>query len=304
MIKLVNDINKANCITHAGNMHADDVFATAFLELYLKDVYLFRATDVNNEIKEKEGVFIYDIGLGEYDHHGVNPKTRENGIIYCSFGLLWSSFGKKYLEENNYSNIELLHAAFEKDLVEAIDADDNGDFPKIEAPYKVKTLSDIIKLYNPKYNSNENIGEQFLKAESFAKDIIKEELYNLSGRIIAKEKVHNALKDVQNHILVLEEHMPYLEAILEYDTKGKVYYIVFPSNRGGYIIRAVQKSLTDSTLRKPFPKEWGGLTNQDLERITGVKDATFCHSQQFICATKTKEAAILLAECALNYCQE
>ena len=35
MMKLVNDIKEANCITHGGTMHADEVFATAFLEMYL-----------------------------------------------------------------------------------------------------------------------------------------------------------------------------------------------------------------------------------------------------------------------------
>ena len=33
MITLVKDIKDANCITHSGTMHADEIFATAFLEL-------------------------------------------------------------------------------------------------------------------------------------------------------------------------------------------------------------------------------------------------------------------------------
>ena len=41
MMKLVNDIKEANCITHSGTMHADEIFATAFLDLYLKDLKVF-----------------------------------------------------------------------------------------------------------------------------------------------------------------------------------------------------------------------------------------------------------------------
>ena len=33
-MKLVTDIKKAKYITHSGTMHADEVFATAFLDLY------------------------------------------------------------------------------------------------------------------------------------------------------------------------------------------------------------------------------------------------------------------------------
>ena len=36
MIVLVKDIKEATCVTHSGTMHADEVFATAFLDLYLK----------------------------------------------------------------------------------------------------------------------------------------------------------------------------------------------------------------------------------------------------------------------------
>ena len=32
MIKIVKRQEDANCITHSGTMHADEVFATAFLE--------------------------------------------------------------------------------------------------------------------------------------------------------------------------------------------------------------------------------------------------------------------------------
>ena len=46
MIKIVNDIKEAKFITHSGVFHADDVFATAFLDLYYKNIlfvflYLF-----------------------------------------------------------------------------------------------------------------------------------------------------------------------------------------------------------------------------------------------------------------------
>ena len=49
MIVLVKDIKEANCITHSGTFHADEVFATAFLDLYLKDIKVHRTTELNYE---------------------------------------------------------------------------------------------------------------------------------------------------------------------------------------------------------------------------------------------------------------
>ena len=47
MIKVVARQEDANCITHSGTMHADDVFSTAFLDLYLGDRKVFRTTKID-----------------------------------------------------------------------------------------------------------------------------------------------------------------------------------------------------------------------------------------------------------------
>ena len=70
MIVLVKDIKEATCVTHSGTMHADEVFATAFLDLYLKDIKVCRTLNIN-EI-ENENVIIYDIGRGKFDHHQLD----------------------------------------------------------------------------------------------------------------------------------------------------------------------------------------------------------------------------------------
>ena len=100
MLKLVNTIEEANFATHSGSMHADEVFATAFLELYFGDIKLLRTTNINPS--EHENILVYDIGRGRFDHHMVDAKTRDNGIKYCSFGLLWQEF----LEKNYMASMD------------------------------------------------------------------------------------------------------------------------------------------------------------------------------------------------------
>ena len=97
MIKIVNNEQQANCITHSGTMHADEVFSTAFLEMYLKDVRIYRTNYIDNS-KVQENTIIYDVGRGKYDHHQPEAAKRENDITYCSFGLLWKEYGKEFLK--------------------------------------------------------------------------------------------------------------------------------------------------------------------------------------------------------------
>ena len=297
-MELVKDIYEANCITHSGTMHADDVLATAFLELYLGNIKLYRTTDIPIGISSE--VIIYDVGRGKFDHHQEDAKKRENGIPYCSFGLLWQEYGRNFLEKRNIDNVEDVFLAFDKDFIEAIDADDNGIFPKIEASYKVKTLSDIIKLFNPGYKSNQKENDQFKKAVTFAKTIIEEELIKLNGKIIAKEQVLKALEKKENHTLFLEEYMPYEHTLLQEETANDVYFVVYPSNRGGYGIKTVPISQENHTKRKDFPESWAGLVNEELEQISNIKGLKFCHSTRFLVTCDTLETAKIVIETTLK----
>ena len=83
-MKLVTKINDAKYVTHNGTMHADEVFATAFLDLYKKDIEVIRVSTVEKDKLQPDAI-VYDIGRGKFDHHGQEVETRENGIKYSSF---------------------------------------------------------------------------------------------------------------------------------------------------------------------------------------------------------------------------
>lgn len=299
MIVLVKDIKEANCITHSGTMHADEVFATAFLDLYLKDIKVCRTTEIPYKDIDSNAI-IYDIGRGEFDHHQQDAKKRDNQITYSSFGLLWQKFGKKYLEEENIPNIEDVFLGVDKDFIEAIDADDNGIFPKIEADYKVKTVSNIIKLFNPGYDSNEDESTQFMKAVTIAREILIQEIKSVVGKVKAKYKVIETIKNTKGNILILDEYMPYEESLLLNDPEQRIYFVIFPSNRGGYNIKTVPKSAEDKTFRKEFPLEWASLINEELEKVTGVPGSRFCHTSRFLLSCDTLETAYKLIDKALS----
>lgn len=299
-MELVKDIYDASFITHSGTMHTDDIFSTAFLDLYYKNIKVFRTTTIPKDIDKN--VIIYDIGRGKFDHHQEDAKKRENGITYCSFGLLWQEFGKDFLKKRNIDNIEEVFTAFDKDLIEAIDADDNGIFPKIEAQYKVKTLSEVFKLFNPGYKSGQDEKEQFIKAVKVAKIIIEEELLSVIGKVIAKKQVLKCLEKKENHTLYLDEYMPYEQTILQEESANDILFVVYPSNRGGYGIKTVPISSEDHNKRLDFPEEWAGLENEELEEKSGIKGLKFCHLTRFLATADTLETAKIVVNKALeNY---
>ena len=288
-MKLVTEIKKAKYITHSGTMHTDEVFATAFLDLYKKDIKLIRLPQVPDNIKED--VLVYDIGRGKFDHHQEDAKIRDNGIKYSSFGLLFKEFGRDYLKQIGIDEIEEVFTSLDKELIEGIDAVDNGIFPEINAPFKVRTLDDIIKTCNPSYGTNETESEQFIKAVELAKIIFQETLYNIIGKVKARKIVLEKLKNTTKDYLELEEYVQYEETILKNEERNHILFALYPSNRGGWGIKTIKKSLEDKTDRLQFPKEWAGLEKEELEQVSGIKGMEFCHTGRFLVTCKTKEAA-------------
>ena len=298
MITLVKDINEADGITHNGTMHADEVFATAFLSLYFGNFKVARVSEVPKDISTN--TIIYDIGKGKFDHHQTDARIRDNGIKYSSFGLLFEEYGLSYLKKLKLKNTKAIYNYLVKDFIEAIDAIDNGIFPEIKSIYKIKTVSDVIKIFNPSYGSNDKEDEQFIKAVSLAESILTEELKNVIGKVEAGVKVKKILNKTKGPILILDEYLPYEETVLTSLSGKKILFAIYPSNRGGYGIKTIPISTTDKTSRVYFPKEWGGLTNDALEKVTGIKGSLFCHTNRFLMTASDLDTAKKLAELAIN----
>ncbi len=290
--------DKATFLTHCGTMHADEVFATAFLS-FLFDIKLARVKEITAEDRKRD-VIIYDIGYGKFDHHQEDGRVRENGIKYAAFGLLFDYYGKEFLEGLGVEKVDTVKKAIEQDFIIGLDAIDNGVFPSIDAPYKVKTTSDLIKLFNPSYRSGQDENEQFLKAVSLAQMILSLEIERIIGKEKAKIKVIEEINRQVGPILILDEYMPYEEVLLQQENAKDILFVMFPSNRGGYAINTVPQDLTHKEDRLLFPKSWAGKTGIELVKETGVEGSNFCHINRFLVTAKDKDSAYKLANLAIE----
>lgn len=300
MLTLVNNSKEANAITHAGTFHADDVFASVFLSKMF-DLKLYRTNNIE-EVENIEDKIVFDIGLKEFDHHGLNARVRENGIKYSSFGLLFEHFGKKYLQNKNIPEVEECYLNFLKEFVIQIDAIDNGFFPPNPKEYTVKTLDDIIGIMNKTWREISDNSKEFIMACQIAEIIFDRIEKRIIDKMFAKELVEKAIVTSKDEILVLEEYMPFMDVLLtsKEEKANHIKYAIMPSNRGGFNIRAINSEMGTHNLRLPFPKEWGGKTKEELVLLTKIPSFRFCHTGLFLCSCETLEDAIKIAKLAIK----
>ena len=198
------------------------------------------------------------------------------------------------MKKKSFSNIDILWEYIDKDFIEGIDADDNGFFPKIDAIYKVKTLSNIIKIFNPSYDSYETESEQFIKAVDVAKKIFIEEVLYANGKVMANAIINKILDNLDSNskYLILDKFLPYEETILNRSDMNNLLFVAFPSNRGGYVIKTIPKNLEDKTARVAFPSEWAGLEGKELEEKSKIPGLIFCHTGRFIVSCKDYDTVL------------
>ena len=96
-IEIVKNIKEANCVTHGGTFHADDVFATVILSKIMPEIRIIRLLEVTEQMPEN--VIIYDIGAGKFDHHQFGGNGEREGVKYAACGLIWKQFGKEVLKK-------------------------------------------------------------------------------------------------------------------------------------------------------------------------------------------------------------
>ena len=297
-VKITKNIKEANCVTHNGTFHADEVFSTILFSRLIPEVIVCRTSDLEDSNNSQ---YIYDVGGGELDHHqfGGNGK-RENGVMYSSCGLVWKKYGKDVIKKYSKDDIDTIWENMDKNLIQYIDAGDNGQIPAIETDYKIVQLATIISEFNPNWDENVEADDRFMQAVELADTIFENAIKSTISKVKAMGNVEKSIQDSKDGVMILDKYMPWKEILLNSsNNKAKlINFVIFPSNRGGYNIYTVPEKIGSFESRKLFPKEWAGLKDKELQNVTTEETARFCHNKCFICAVETKEDAIKIAHIA------
>lgn len=307
MIRTTTDIKKANLITHAGIFHADDVMATVILEKAIGNVTVCRVNEVPKNLDTS--VIVYDIGGGKWDHHqkggnGARKIGSKEGVPYAAAGLIWKDWGQKVIRKNA-SNINVLEVwnAVDKMLIQGIDATDNG-FVNNPNNQTVSTMSvcQQISNYNPNWDEEESFDDAFVRACVSARETLDNVIRKSVSACKAKNIVKEAIEKSSNHVMILNKFVPW-QRHLYYSTNPKaldIWFVIYPSLRGGYNWQTVTTNLRDHIPMKAVPEEWCGLKGRELREITGVETAIFCHDAGFVGSAETMQDAIKMARLAIT----
>lgn len=297
-LEIVDMEKDADFITHSGTFHADEVMATVILLNEFGNIKLFRTSTVNNS-----DAFVYDVGFGKFDHHQMDfNEKRENGIKYASCGLIWKNFGLNIINKLNVEDKKAFFDIIDKNIVMDIDRDDNGQTLSNEPEIKLQNIPNLIANFNPAWNDLSSETECFLNAVSFANTTFNNIVKNMLSKEAARKIIEKKIDESKNGILILDNYMPWKDIVLSSKNPkaSEILYAVFPSKRGGYNVVATPVSPGSFIIKKKFPEGWAGKENEELQEISGVKTITFCHKNLFICACKTFDDAIKIAEIAIK----
>lgn len=202
-------------VTHDGVMHADEVFAVAFLKLLYSNISHFikrtRDKELINRSKLKHDTFVIDVGkkynsnLNNFDHH-----QKEYTGTRSSFGLVAEKYKYEFIKKFHTDMETFQH--FEKELIKPIDDWDNNNNSVIQKAEEIgifsiqKTIGafNVQNIYSKAqdYSFNEAvkfaikiIGNEFLKSSGFYKEktlikkYFKANLIQVIGNK-AKSKIH------------------------------------------------------------------------------------------------------------------
>ena len=303
-MKLTNLFKKKiKVATHNGSFHADEVFAIATLSLWAdKNGFRLEITRTRDEsVLDKADIVldvggIYDPEKKRFDHHQKEGAgTHKNGVPYASFGLIWKHYAKEICSKEVAEDIE-------KRLVIPIDARDNGQ--SVSNPNELGIIdhrtADTISNFNPtKEEGYADLTGQFYKAIEVAKEVIKREIAWAESEIKAEEKVQEEfIKQGQPEILILDKAIEWEKAVAKIK---KIKWVVKPDrDNNNWKIKSARDNLESYTDRSFFPESWRGLRDKELQDVSGIKDAIFCHRGGFVAIAKTKESAIEMANKALG----
>ncbi len=301
--------NPKKLITHDGAFHSDDIFAAATIAIMLeKKGEAFEIIRTRDEKIMKTGDYVFDVGgihdeeKNLFDHHQIGgagrrlpAKDGEKGIEYAAFGLVWKKYGIELC--GSQEAVDLI----DKKLVAPIDAWDNG-FDLVENKYETTPyyLQHLFFSMEPTWREETlNIDNMFIKSVGIAKEILIREVVQATDAILAEKIVTDLYTQAEDkRIIVVDKNYPFQYILQNFP---EPLYVVYPRKTNGWWgVKAIRNDPKSFLNRKNLPKMWSGLRDEELQNVTGVRDAVFCHRALFMCVAQSKEGAIKLAQIAVE----
>ncbi|MBF8262433.1 MAG: hypothetical protein HW387_98 [Parachlamydiales bacterium] len=271
--------------THDGSFHADEVTACSLL-------LLFKKIDADKIFRTRRSAilaqceYVCDVG-GEY-----NPMKKRFDHHQSGYRGSLSSAGMvlQYLKESGCIEPSL-YDYFNEVLIMGVDAHDIG-VAKVEIG--TSSFSQVVSNFMPiEYEaSDEEMLKAFWRAVGFVVEYLdrlrQRHDYILKCKAIVREKMNAG-----GNVLIFDAPIPWMENFFEMN--GDVHpaeFVIMPAGPH-WKLRGIPPNMADRMkVRHPLPEKWAGLHDEDLQKVSGIEGAVFCHKGRFISIWKTREDAI------------
>ena len=276
-------------VTHKGKFHSDDVMSTAILKILFEKELKFKTKLVRTFTPKEDGyddntpnTIVYDIGLGQYDHHQVGEDAKhcirldkyldEYGIEHTSIrkhaavGLIWNEIGEKWVGEK-YAPV------IYDTIIRYVDDHDNG--------FGHNPLSTFISNFNPNIlnPTDEMFDEAFNKAVSLCISFFMRTITHYRFIQRCEGALVIAVANSDGACLVTDYYIPGADDICR---ERSIPFYIYPNQRGGWCFKTISTSVDDMNSHIcDIPNEvrdWEGVT--------------FLHPSCFLGSAETKERAI------------
>ena len=294
-------------VTHSGGFHADELLSSVILTRLFPQARIIRSR-APEWITPGADRIIYDVGgaydaaAGIFDHHQRGAPLREDGQPYSSFGLIWKHYGRDYLAASGLpeAHVEAVHGSFDASFVLPVDLTDNGALSP-SGPLAGLTLPALLETLKPVFDDADPEADDraFQAALAIARSFVEAKIAQSAAKLRAEAVVHQAiLKTGQGRVLELPMGMPFRPVIVKAGA-DHLLFVVHPRDKD-WCVTGIRRGDEGFELRADLPAAWAGLTNGALEAVCGVEGASFCHNGRFIAAARTREAALAMAELAVD----
>lgn len=279
--------------THDGTFHADEVTACALLILFdlVDEKAIIRTRDLKR-LATCEFVCdvggIYDANRKLFDHHQVDYTGP-----FSSAGMILAYLKSlSIISEKEYQFLN-------QSLIYGVDACDNGVDP---CPLEYCSFSHVIDNFTPiRYDCSEKEQtEAFFEALHFVSGHLK----RLHQRFHYIQSCKSLVADCMarsKECLIFDQNIPWLESFFALGGETHPALFVIMPSENHWKLRGIPPTILEKMkVRKPLPKEWAGLLEEDLRRVSKIPGALFCHKGLFISVWETKEDALSALEITLR----
>jgi len=269
MKKLINK-NTIVAAVHAGEFHADDAACIALLQL----AYGAENVTIRREfrIESTEGLdFILDVGqidevsdsLVRLDHHPVSGRQEDKGVLTT-------------VKNGNGEDVAIPHCAFTK-LAQLMLADESDEVREelMQTVLIPLAMQDngievagftprafpfgFVHAFNGAWDEDGSPVAQyarFMQAVDIVRQVLERIIVRTRSKFAASAIVNEAIANSTDGVVVLPRFAPWQDYVMQANDGQPTWkLVVFPSNRGGYMLQVVPKEAGSFASWVSIPEE-------------------------------------------------